>query len=436
VGYGGAAGGGKSAAMLMSALQFVDVPKYHALLLRRTFADLNLPESLIPLSHEWLSGTDAKWLEQKHQWRFPSGATLTFGYCENERDIYRYQSSAFAFVGWDELTQFTRTQYLYLFSRLRRRQGLPVPLRFRAATNPGGEGHDWVLSRFFVPVGNTWKPVWSERRKFIPALLEDNPFLDRETYEESLSELDHVTRAQLRHGDWNIRPDGLLFKREWFKDKLIDQPPECKRVVRFWDLAGTVQGKKSPDPDYTAGVKMGLDRDGGFVVLDVQEFRATPADVRKRIALQADIDGRGVEVFIEQEPGQSGKDQLDNYRRVVLPGFAVYGVKATGDKITRAKPFSAACENGLVRLLRGAWNGLFLDRLTGFGLPGVHDDVTDAADGAHSRLTKARDPWDADRVRRAFDGPGKSLDGDDEDMSVEARMRRMLNVGDDGIEME
>lgn len=390
VGYGGAAGGGKSVALLMAALQYVQVPGYHAILIRRTFADLNLPAALIPMSHEWLAPTDARWNGQEHRWTFPSGATLSFGYCENANDIYRYQGAALAFVGFDELTQFPEHPYRYLFSRLRKRRELPVPLRFRAGFNPGGIGHDWVRARFVD--GQT------DRRRFVPAKLEDNPHLDRESYEEALEQLDGVTRAQLRHGNWDVRPEGNLFKREWFQ---VDIPTQrIVRRVRCWDLAAT-EAAPGKDPDYTAGVLMSVDASGLFWIEDLEEFRETPAKRNQIIRNVANRDGREVEIYIEQEPGSSGKSVIDQFVREILPGFPVYGVRSTGDKITRAKPFSAASENRLVRMLRGAWNKTFLDRVTGFGLPGVHDDTTDAAAGAHAQLTSGAKEWnqrDFDRV--------------------------------------
>jgi hypothetical protein len=146
--YGGAAGGGKSVALLAAALQFVEVPEYSAILFRRTFADLSLPGALIPMSHSWLSGTDAVWDAQRHQWNFPSGATLAFGYIDTENDHYRYQGAEFQFIGFDELTQFREMQYRYMMSRLRRPEGMTLPLRVRAASNPGGIGHEWVRDRF------------------------------------------------------------------------------------------------------------------------------------------------------------------------------------------------------------------------------------------------------------------------------------------------
>jgi predicted phage terminase large subunit-like protein len=395
--FGGAAGGGKSIGILAAALQGALVPGYSALLLRRTFQDLNQPRALIPLSHEWLQGTKAKWDSRSFRWHLPGDVTLSFGYVDAATDVYRYQGAEYQFVGFDELTQFTEDQYLYLFSRLRKTQGMPIPLRMRATSNPGGVGHEWVRDRFLA--GD---------RPFVPAKLEHNPALDRASYESQLARLDPVTRAQLRHGDWTVRPEGNLFKREWFDGQILGGPPPCVRKVRYWDLAST-EPAPGKDPDYTAGILMGADGAGGYVVLDCQEFRATPHNRNRVIAATADADGRDVEVWVEQEPGSAGLNTIDQMARDVLPGYGVYPMRHTGDKLTRAKPFSAACERGLVKLVRGTWLGAFLDRLCGFGLPGVHDDVPDAASAAHEALAVRGGAWDEAAARRAFDGPARPI---------------------------
>lgn len=197
--YGGAAGGGKSDAMLMAALQYVHVPDYSALILRRTYPQLSQEGGLIPRSQDWLRGK-ATWNEQRKSWTFPSGAVLAFGHLQHETTKYDYQSGEYQFIGFEELTQFTETQYLYLHSRTRRCEGSEVPIRIRATSNPGGVGHKWVKARFIDTVDS--------QRKFIPATLEDNPSLDKEEYERRLAALDPVTRAQLRDGDWTVAPQG------------------------------------------------------------------------------------------------------------------------------------------------------------------------------------------------------------------------------------
>jgi hypothetical protein len=223
--YGGAAGGGKSVALLMAALEYVDVPGYSALILRRTYQDLVKPGALIDLAKDWLMNTAADWNETKKCFTFPSGATLTFGYLEKENDKYNYQGSQYHFVGFDELTQFKETWYLYLFSRLRRTENSTIPIRMRATSNPGGIGGKWVYDRFipkdFTPSdAEDLKVFWKDgvdgegtptRRPFIPARLIDNPALDHADYVRSMSELDPITREQLLKGEWHITERGDIY---------------------------------------------------------------------------------------------------------------------------------------------------------------------------------------------------------------------------------
>lgn len=216
--FGGAAGGGKSDALLMDALRDVGTPGYSAILFRRSHKDLALPEGLIPRSHEWLGGTDAHWDGVQKEWRFPSGAVVAFGYIDDEKDRYRYQSAAFQFIGWDELTQFQETWYRYLFSRLRRVTSVDVPLRMRGASNPGGIGHQWVMGRFVDPP--------NPARPFIPSLAHDNPTLDQTTYTRSLSQLDAVTRRQLEEGSWVQDASGLLYPEFVEAQHVIDRAPD------------------------------------------------------------------------------------------------------------------------------------------------------------------------------------------------------------------
>jgi hypothetical protein len=213
--YGGAAGGGKSDALLMAGLQYVDVPGYAALILRKTYADLALPGAIMDRSKEWLKQTDARWNEVEKKWTFPSGATLSFGYLQTANDKYRYQGAEFQFIGFDELTQFDEPDYRYLLSRLRRPADGPlslVPIRMRCASNPGGRGHRWVKRRFIQrqpdPDDPEDTPEKAAQRLFVPARLDDNPSVDRDAYRQQLAALDPQTRRQLLAGDWNAREPG------------------------------------------------------------------------------------------------------------------------------------------------------------------------------------------------------------------------------------
>ena len=223
--YGGAGGGGKSDWMLMAAMRYVDVPGYAALILRKTFADLALPGAIMARAREWLAPAvnrrEVKWSERDFRFTFKHGATVSFGYLQTSQDRYRYAGAEFQFVGFDELTQFAEEDYRFLFTRLRKPSDGPlahVPLRMRSASNPGGRGHEWVLRRLVerkpgeTPEGEAPDPMDTPERAaaraFIPAKLEDNPSVDRSSYEESLASADPYVRAQILEGDWYARQPG------------------------------------------------------------------------------------------------------------------------------------------------------------------------------------------------------------------------------------
>lgn len=374
----------------MAALQYVDVAGYSALILRKSYADLSLPDAIMSRAQEWLGGyDDVKWSSERKTFTFPSGATLSFGYLESEQDKYRYQGAAFQFIAFDELTQFTRSQYLYLFSRLRKASTTDVPVRIRAASNPGGLGHDWVYERFMPKVledGTTEVPVDNNNnpRRFIPARLADNPYLDYDEYVRALSELDAVTRAQLLNGDWKVRPVGGIFKP--FSFSIADEKPHTMRMVRYWDMAATANGG-----DWTVGALVGRDVATGYTyVLDIVRLQGSPAQVEGAVATTAGRDGKKIPIRMEQEPGSSGLSVIDYYSRRILYGYDFRGVKSTGSKIQRAMPLAAQAERGNVRLLRADWNSRFLDEAYAFP-EGVHDDQVDAVAGAFSALAVSRE---------------------------------------------
>lgn len=350
------------------------VKGYASIIFRRSYTDLALPGALMDRAHQWLDLTPAEWNERDKTWKVGGGGSLTFGYLEHEKDKYRYQSAEFQYIAFDELTEFLESQYTFLFSRLRRLAGSEVPLRMRAASNPGGEGHEWVKGRFVT--GD---------RVFIPAKLEDNPFLDLVEYEESLSKLDPITRAQLRDGNWDVVPGGHKFQRQWFK--VVEDYPHGVPTVRYWDLAAT-EPKKGKDPDWTAGVKV-CKHEGQYWVLDVKRGRMRPKEVEELVKQTAQLDGRDTLVYMEQEPGASGVSMIDHYARSVLDGFAFRGNKVTGNKEIRANPVSSAAEAGNVFILNAPWNEAFLDELVLFPL-GAHDDQVDALSGALEMITESQ----------------------------------------------
>lgn len=394
--YGGAAGPGKSTALMMAALQYVDVPGYRALLLRRTFAELERG-GLIDMSREMIGESDARYNENKKRWTFPSGATLTFGHMQYENDKYKYQGAPYHFVGWDELTHFTETMYEYLFSRSRRPaaalgmgaapDGLTaatVPIRMRSASNPGGHGHDWVKARFVNPL--TRKPG----RVFVPALMTENPHLDIASYLEALSELRGAERLRLAAGDWDAKDDGDFFNRGTWTGH--DAWSFGTRAVRAWDMAGTKPSPANPDPDYTVGQRVEIDhRSGEFCVQHVARDRVSAAGVEEMVRETARDDGRDVVIRLEQEPGSAGKAVVDRFRRHILRGYVVRAVRPTGAKHDRVKPASAAAEQGLYHFVYADWNADYFAELEAFTADDTHghDDQVDTLSSAHEELTRS-----------------------------------------------
>jgi predicted phage terminase large subunit-like protein len=381
--FGGAAGGGKSSALLMAALQYVDIPQYSAILFRRTFADLSLPGALMDRFKTWIAThEDVHWNNNSFIATFPSGARVSFGYLNNAGDYLRYKGSEFQFIGMDEVTEIRESDYRYLFSRLRRPVSGPlseVPLRMRAASNPAP---NWVRQRFIVE-GK------SEKRIFVPSRLTDNPGIDAVSYRRSLQALDPLERRRLEEGDWWATTLGSMFDRTSFV--VVDQSEipmvsSSARAVRFWDLAATEPNSNNPDPDWTVGTLMLFDK-GIAYILDVKRARVKGEKVEQLVQQTANEDGPSVAIRMEQEPGSSGKALIDQYARYVVPGRDFTGIRSTGDKVTRARPFAAAAANGNIRLLRSAWLTEWLDEMSAFPEAANHDDQVDSATGAFGYLT-------------------------------------------------
>lgn len=381
--FGGAAGGGKSSALLMAALQYVDIPNYSAILFRRTFADLSLPGALMDRFRTWISEyDDVHWNNNSFIATFPSGARISFGYLNNAGDYLRYKGSEFQFIGMDEVTEIRENDYRYLFSRLRRPLTGPlseVPLRMRAASNPAP---NWVRQRFIVEGKQ-------EKRIFVPSKLTDNPGIDAASYRRSLQALDPLERRRLEEGDWWATTLGSMFDRTSFI--IVDQHEipmvtSSARAVRFWDLAATEPSSNNPDPDYTVGTLMLFDK-GIAYILDVRRARVKGEKVEELVRQTAIEDGPSVAIRMEQEPGSSGKALVDQYARYVIPGHDFVGIRSTGDKVTRARPFAAAAANGNVRLLRAPWLTDWLDEMSTFPEASNHDDQVDSATGAFGFLT-------------------------------------------------
>ena len=210
--YGGAAGGGKSYAMLVDPLRYAHRAAHRALILRRSMPELR---ELIDKSRELYPQAfpGCKFREVEKLWNFPSGAKVEFGFLERDADVYRYQGQAYSWIGFDEITHLpTEFAWNYLASRLRTTDSEITPY-LRCTANPGGVGAHWVKKRYVSPMppNESFEGDDGLSRKFIPARLEDNPYLSQDgRYEQMLQALPDVQRRQLLEGNWDIT-EGAAF---------------------------------------------------------------------------------------------------------------------------------------------------------------------------------------------------------------------------------
>lgn len=258
--YGGAAGGGKSEALVLEALRQVAVPTYRALILRKTYPELS---ELVDKAHRYYPAAvpGAQWSEARHEWRFPSGAKIYFGAMQHPNDRFKYQGRAYDYIAFDELTHFTQDEYMYLLSR-NRASGSGTRVYMRASANPGGIGHGWVKARFLTPappMQTIWEPVslrlpdgtvqeTRRSRVFVPSTVFDNQILlqNDPAYAARLAALPEADKRALLYGDWDAFA-GQVFC-EWRSDAahyadrrhthVIDPFPVPKhwRIVRGFDF--------------------------------------------------------------------------------------------------------------------------------------------------------------------------------------------------------
>ena len=210
--YGGAAGGGKSYAMLVDPLRYAHKKAHRALILRRSMPELR---EMIDKSRELYPQAfpGAKFKEVEKLWNFPSGAKVEFGFLERDADVYRYQGQAYSWIGFDEITHLpTEFSWNYLASRLRTTDK-EIQTYLRCTANPGGVGSHWVKKRYIEPneTNNSFMGKDGLTRKFIPAKLADNPYLAEDgIYEQMLKSLPPIQRRQLLEGNWDVA-EGAAF---------------------------------------------------------------------------------------------------------------------------------------------------------------------------------------------------------------------------------
>jgi len=265
--YGGAAGGGKSYAMLVDPLRFAHRAAHRALILRRSMPELR---ELIDKSRELYPKAfpGCKYKEVEKLWNFPSGAKIEFGFLERDADVYRYQGQAYSWIGFDEIThQATEFSWNYLASRLRTTDPEIIPY-MRCTANPGGVGAHWVKKRYIDPSPpyESFKGADGLTRKFIPARLDDNPYLANDGgYEQMLKALPPTQRRQLLEGDWEVA-EGAAFT-EFDRNLHVIAPFE---IPMHWErIKGIDYGYASE----SACVWGAVDKDDGTLIIYRELYR-------------------------------------------------------------------------------------------------------------------------------------------------------------------
>lgn len=451
--YGGAAGGGKTWALLLDPLRHVGNGAFSGVIFRRTYPMVRNEGGLWDTSYPLYTLLDAKPKETDFEWKFPSGATLRFAHMQHENNKLDWQGSQIPFIAFDELTHFSETQFTYVaFSRGRSMSN--VKPYVRATCNP--DASSWVKP-FLAPWVDKTSPLRAESGEilwrttgaeggavkwyreseltpeiraeavsftFIHASIFDNPILLKENpaYLAALKNLPPVERQRLLDGDWDVVPAaGKVFNRQWAN--FVTEVPRKPQItivssygtkqevttvndnsapyyaVRFWDFASTekeLEGTRSnPEPDFTVGAKMMRSRDL-YTMLHIVRGQIAAGEIEELVYEIALRDGYDVAVRWEIEGGSAGRILNASLMRK-LQDFDAFGVSPQGSKLTRFKPVAQMAQAGGFQLLTASWNEIYLNELHHFPDKGWKKDQVDATSGAYHYLSVMSEP--------IFEGP-------------------------------
>lgn len=322
--YGGAAGGGKSHAIVMEAfICCVEHPNVKAYLFRRTFRELE--DTLIHTARKYIPRGLGKYLSDSHTWRFPNGSEMRFRHCEHEADVHSYQGAEMDFLFIDELTHFTQPMYEYLKTRLRTLENSGFRPRVRCTANPGGVGHAWVKAYFVDrhPQGGRHKrKIWSytlERYQtrvieFIPAKAIDNPHISVD-YIFELEQKPEALRRALLDGDWNAF-EGQVFtewrdKPEHYRDQLWTHVIAPFPVPTHW------RRSRSFDWGYVRPFSVGWwaeDPNTGRIYRIAEWYGSTRS-----------WNGSGTNTGLKKDPAQVAQE-IAKYEAENFPGMQIAGI--------------------------------------------------------------------------------------------------------------
>lgn len=445
--FGGAAGGGKTRGLLMEPLRHVKNSEFGGVIFRSSYPNIFNEGSLWDESVKIYPGLGAIPKVAPPQWTFPSGAKVQFRHLSNDRELQDWHGAQIAFIGFDELCEFSEKMFWYLFSRNRSTSG--VKPYVRCTCNPpeiGDENSQWVAKlvdwwigddgfpipersgkiRWFIrlPEGIQWansRPeavqmaldagieykvanIMPKSFTFVPSLLSDNPTLERTNpgYRANLMAQERHDRDRLLGGNWKVQQEeGELFPRgAWQRElrgNVLRVAPQGIIWARGWDKAGTEKGKGAR----SAGVLVGLQPSTmRWFIGHVRAGRWGDIEREREIKGVAHMDRnkRGqCTIVVEQEPGSGGKESaMDTIR--MLRGFDAVIDRVKSSKPSRWRPLARQVQAGNVWLIDdGTWDvEEFVSELDALSGDETKDksklkDCADGASGAFNWLASIED---------------------------------------------
>ena len=432
--YGGAAGGGKTYALLLEAVRHTNNPKFGAVIFRRQSIQITQEGGLWDSSYEVYGGIKGAVpkTSPRYHWKFKTGARVGFAHIDGDRDLGKWQGSQIALIGFDELTHFTKKQFFYMMSRNRSASGIDPYIR--ATCNPDADS--WVadfiswwidqdtgypisersgIIRYMVHMNDiiSWFDTEDEGLDFakqhgldeykakksvksvtfIASTLQDNKILMENDpgYLANLLALTEVEKERLLNGNWKIKPSaGSFFKRTQIGDILTSIPNDIVAICRGWDLAATDEDENK-EAAYTAGVLIAKRACGRFLILDVVNKQLKAGDVRKLIMTTTKADNVKYRKYctvrqrLPQDPGQAGKEQAGSYINM-LAGYNVVTRPESGSKESRAEPMAAQWQQGFFDVMEGEWNEEYFNQLESFP-ESKFKDMVDAGSSAFGEIT-------------------------------------------------
>jgi predicted phage terminase large subunit-like protein len=427
--FGGAAGSGKSYLGIMDMLQYVHMPEFRGVMVRRTTPMLKGVGGLLDTASNMYKEAvpNIRVKPSTMEFSFPSGAEIKMCHCEREADKHNFQGWQVAAFLIDEGQQMLESQVTYFISRMRTMAPMKPVMKITCNPEYNSFLRKWLqdagyldesnygvikpemdgVEKWFIRQGNTM--IWSTTKeelletygddcgpmsfRMISANCRDNPVLLQHDplYESRLKSLPRVERMRLLEGAWLVQEEAAgHWKKEWCPKIVMADVPELTRVIRCYDLAGSIPSEKYPDPDYTAGVLAGVDKTGHIYILDVRRFRKRYAGVIQEIidiGLQDQKDWGDVVTYIPEDPSSAGKASCAQMlNELTMSGLTVKKLRTSNTKNRKLKafePFAVASENGMVSIVKADWNDDYCEELELFDpsvrSSGVHDDMVDAS---------------------------------------------------------